>query len=134
MNERYLFKAKDEITKEWIYGSYCYAEKLDKTGYEHLIIEQSADGKSHRVIPETVMQCTSMKDKNEKLIFAGDILKLIDENNNCILYVVVWNKSLLSWQVQDITNYTKNNYFGFDELCQYGDTKNIGNICDMEEY
>lgn len=127
MNERYLFKAKDEITKEWIYGSYCY------TGSKHLIIEWSADGKSHRVIPETVRQCTSMEDKNGKLIFAGDILKLIDENNNCILYVVVWNASLLSWQVQEASCYEKNDYCGFDELCEYGNTEVIGNIHDNKE-
>ena len=74
MNERYLFRGKDEITKEWIYGNYCYVELLNRSGYEHLIVERPASGSTHRVIPETVEQCSGVPDKNGALMYGGDIV------------------------------------------------------------
>lgn len=48
---KYICKAKRKDNGEWVTGYYVCAELLDKSGYEHLIIEQSADGSSHKVIP-----------------------------------------------------------------------------------
>ena len=94
-----LFRGKDEITKEWIYGNYCYAELLNRNGYEHLIIEQSASGGTHRVIPETVGQCTELTDKNGNRIF---------ENG----YMIIDNKTYKV--IFDNAEYILTNIFGCD--------------------
>ena len=78
----YIFCGKCKDTGEWIEGYYCKAEKLDKRGYEHFIIEEGADGYSHLVVPESVGQYTGMNEfmltdetRNAKL-FEGDIVEV----------------------------------------------------------
>ena len=128
MNERYLFRGKDEITKEWIYGNYCYAELLNRNGYEHLIIEQSASGGAHRVIPETVGQCTELKDKNGKLIFEGDIVR--DEQSG-YSYFIKWFPEYTCFALANKSGHME---FGCDELEIFlDDLVVISNIHDNPE-
>ena len=78
----YLFHGKRIDNGEWVEGYYVKAEKLDKSGYEHFIIEESADGGSHLVYPESVGMYTGMNEfvvtdrTFNRPLFEGDIVEV----------------------------------------------------------
>lgn len=81
MIDRYIFRAKRKDNNEWVTGYYVFQRKcsgvfgqmISELDFDrHLIIDLR--GNSHEVIPETVVRCTGLKDKNGKLMFEGDIV------------------------------------------------------------
>lgn len=113
----YLFHGKRVDNGEWVEGYYCKVEKLDKSGYEHFIIKESADGGSHLVHPESVGQWTGMCDKNGKKIFEGDIVNCITSDFDGS------DKYVYNLRIIDITDFEQ---MGFLNFCN--EIEIIGNI------
>ena len=78
----YLFRGIRVDNGELVEGYYVKAEKLNGDGYEHFIIEEAADGRSHLVIPESVGLYTGMNEfvitdrSFHKPLFEGDIVEV----------------------------------------------------------
>lgn len=149
MNREILFKGfhpcengKDRVfvNSEWIKGEWVEGYYV-RIGKHHLILtgllKRMNSGypqfQDYLVIPETVGQYTGLTDKNRKKIFEYHMLKFVNDEGDSSFYVVFWNNSLLSWQVQEINAYARGAYDGIDELCECGDMEVIGNIHDNPE-
>lgn len=73
MENRYLFRAKRIDTGEWVYG----LPSCDEDGeIEEIEVWSEDDINFYSVDPETICQCTGIKDKNGKLIWEHDIVRV----------------------------------------------------------
>lgn len=66
-----IFRGKRIDNGEWVEGSYCHAEKLDRSGDEHFIIEYSANGSSHRVAPTLSASTSALKTRTARGFLRG---------------------------------------------------------------
>lgn len=77
MNNRYLYKAKRKDNGEWVYGNLIFRRIWSSEFYVIRVEDNGFDNyEEFEVIPETICQCTTLIDKNGKLIFTGDILHI----------------------------------------------------------
>lgn len=80
MKDRYLLKAKRLDNGEWVQGCYIYnvdrdcGESLNE--FAHRIQPLYANAYAEPIDPTTICQCTGLKDKDDKLIWENDIVKV----------------------------------------------------------
>lgn len=87
MENRYLFRGKRKDNGEWVFGDLVHS--VYKIG-DTCVGQYGNEVGMHEVDPETICQCTGIKDKNGKLIWENDIVNCMDEE--CCGYIG-WNES-----------------------------------------
>ena len=121
MGNRYLFRAKrkkyDSNEEVWVIGSYVHTNDGDYIVVPYKKSTLLGEGKYIEVVPETVCQCTGLKDKNGKLIWENDIVNATDVHSVCVDGIVV-----------NVTDYNLmlNLYYADELEC-------VGNIFDNPE-
>lgn len=131
MQDRYLSKAKRKDNGEWIQGNLITDETDDLKCFIGYIMGTDEDGIPHDidvvlVDPDTICQCTGLKDKNGKLIWENDIVSYCDCTKED--YVIAWEQNKACFEYQEYSCSMMN----FDELsgCE---VEVIGNIFDNPE-
>jgi len=112
------FRAKT-IEDIWVYGYYFYSELEDK----HYIIGESKDYgyQQMEVKKETVGQYTELKDKKDKEVYNGDIIKVYNGEDET--------------EISSI-RFDYGGFWAVDLDCEYGwpeDYEVIGNVHDNKD-
>ena len=138
MENRYLCKGRPVGTrKKWVIGFYAVlGEKtviIEKEIERHYDIEAGKvryGNKIVEVMPETVCQCTGLKDKNGKLIFENDIMEAhLDDKfpEDVTRTRVIWDKN--TWVTSEPGSSDREYLDDFDTEHFYV----VGNIFDNPE-
>ena len=148
MEDRYLYKAKTtskekgEFNNVWVTGNLIgFNGKYYMHPVGNVVNVKNEIGRiivMHEVIPDTICQCTGLKDKNGKMIWENDILHngnyfVVKWNAPCARFDVVlnnshnipmgkWEPMICDWKTNDFKEYRK-----------AVDYEVIGNIFDDKE-
>lgn len=131
MNE-VLVRGKDTIAGKWVIGVFVpykwdnLKHRIDAPYIISMDGHKWKDGKTIRVILETIGLFTGFYDKNNKMVFRGDILE-----NPWIGYrfTVEWDSSCGMWIMHHINSDYKMNFTAYNRA----DFEIIGNIYDNPE-
>ena len=132
--ERYLYRGKASDTGRWVYGYLVLGDLIREadSGWSLRTQNMSEEGRFEcqavRVDPDTVGQCTSLKDVNGELVFEGDIviLSYFDYEGND-----TQNKGVIEYEDNAFCFSHEEN----DALCDlmFDDIEVIGNQHDTPE-
>lgn len=130
MNERYLFRGNRKDGQGWIEGDFVHT----RTTTQGVVTEIYTLDMSYEVDPETVGQCTGLKDKNGKLIFEGDIVKRLFNFGLEIMSVCTFKDGAFGLTAKQCGAY---HFSAFTSMCnvQYeviGNIHDNPNLCRIE--
>ena len=125
MNDRFRYRVWDKTQNKWLHFDFSTYPT-----YQDRIWQALTDG-------ETFYQCTGLKDKNEKLIYEGDIVRFKDCND---ILVINYQKEMACFAPQFYCNGKYGGRLWFDDYdsfeCQFYKSNNfevIGNIYENSE-
>lgn len=139
-----LFRGKRIDNGEWVEGWLTEDTIIGNKTYVapviHIKDSRLFATEWHEIDPDTVGEYTGLKDKNGKMIFEGDILKIAKTMNGVGYYyippldypvnvVVKWD--LCSWMWETLCEDKR--YIGFPDAWCYYEAEVIGNIHDNPE-
>ena len=141
MEYRYLYKAKTtpkekgEFNNVWVTGNLIVSNgKYYIHPVGNVVNVKNETGRiivMHEVIPDTICQCTGLKDKNGKLIWENDIIECKDGKHN-FQTQIEWDAYCAGFIFQD----TQTSAVSLDTITAnglYSESKVIGNIFDNKE-
>ena len=131
MNNRYIFRGKRKDNKEWVEGDLIQW----KNGNVQICLGVGTNKEQKTlvdVIPETVGQCTGLKDKNSKLIFEGDIIRT-KEYGRVIAHSTVSDYDIFRITYVPAMFRIENIHRAFNLVGNSADCEVIGNIHDNPE-
>lgn len=131
MKDRYLLKAKRLDNGEWVQGCYIYnvdrdcGESLNE--FAHRIQPLYANAYAEPIDPTTICQCTGLKDKDDKLIWENDIVKVKYSDGFEEITEVAYSKNGYSPYLNEYE------CEGCCCRCEVAEIEVVGNIFDNKE-
>ena len=130
MNREILFRGKDFLKEEWVYGDLVKTKNF-------VAIKRTNGDYFHptQVSPNTVGQYTGLKDKDGREIYEGDILQYIgkrrDNMNKVYRRKVVFHEGMFALLSKELPAYSALNYHCMEDGRSAWSV--IGNIHDNPE-
>lgn len=122
MNNRYIFRGKREDNSEWVTGDLMQWNDGDMS----ICL---GTGVLFKVVPETVGQCTGLKDKNGKWIFESDVVNALLDFGMPIKAVCVFKDGSFGLLAKQ---HSVEHFHAFTSICNVK-YEVIGNIYDNPE-
>lgn len=129
-----LFRGKDALVDEWLYGDLIQSTIENDEGDEEGVkfIVPFAETSTREILPETIGQFTGCRDKNGTKIFEGDIVRHIQKYEISgeveSTAVIIWNEAYSCWSVKYL-NGRVTVFLG----CEHSKIEVISNVYDNPE-